>query len=107
MPGTEAPQYLVGYGRLRKVDVHQVLLGRLDAFTDRLRDFLRLARAKANHAGSGIPDHHQRREGHVLAALDYFGDTIDGHHLILQVVLPGVQFPLEYCHALVRSFQKP
>ena len=54
-----------------KIYVHPILFGRLDSLTDRLRDFLRFARAKAHHAGRGIADYHQRREGHVLAALDY------------------------------------
>ena len=83
-----------------QVDLEQVLLGRLDALADRLRNFLGLARTVADHALAGIADDHQRGERHVLAALDHLGDAIDRDHLVLQVEPVRVELFLHHCHML-------
>ena len=63
----------------------QVLLGGFNALADGLRHFLGLAAAIADNALVGIADDDKRREGHILAALDYLGHAIDGDNLIFQV----------------------
>src|SRR6185503_7709948 len=65
-------------------DANQVLLRRLDAFLDRQRHFARLAGAEA-HVPTLVAYDNERGERKVLAALNYFGDAIDGDHLVFQV----------------------
>src|SRR5205814_7925960 len=76
------------------------LLGRFDSLADRLGNFLGLARTIADHARGGIAYHNQRGKRHVLAALDHLGYAIDGHYLVLQVVLVGIEFLFQHRHFL-------
>ncbi len=98
LPGAETAQHQMRNRGLGQVDPDQVLLGRLDPLANGLGNFLGLARTVAHHARSGVAHHHQRGKRHVLAALDHLGHAIDGHHLILQVVLVGIEFLLQYRH---------
>src|SRR5207245_419711 len=72
-----------------------------NTLADGLRHFFRFAAAEPDHARRRISDHHQRRERQILAALHYLGDAVDGHYLVLQLVLIRVEFSLYYRHSFL------
>src|SRR6185437_2749673 len=69
---------------LNQRHANQILLGRLDAFLDRQRNFARFARPESDVAGF-IADHDQRRKRKVLTTLHDLGDAVDRNDLILQI----------------------
>ena len=81
---------------LCEVHTKQVLLGRLNPLTDGLRHFLRFAGSIPDDCGRRISDHNQRGERKILSALYDLGDTVDGDHLVFQLVRPRVEF-LDHC----------
>src|SRR5438105_3526460 len=89
---TEAAEHGVRNGSLGEVYANQVLLGRLDALADGLRNFFGFAGTVAHHRRGRSDDHDQRRERHVLAALDDLGHAIDGHYLVFQLEVADVEF---------------
>ena len=97
LAGAEVAQHLVRNRGLGQVDLEAGSSWRLDALADRLRNFLRLAGAVADHAFSRVADDDERGEGHVLAALDDLGDAVDRDDLVLEVEAVRVDFFL-HCH---------
>src|SRR5204863_287527 len=84
--GAVDAERLVGDGGALGRNLDEILLRDLHALADRDRHFLRLARAVA-HAAIAVADHHQRREGEVLAALHHLGDAVDVNHLFEEFAL--------------------
>src|SRR5882757_8182663 len=83
---------LVRNRALGEVALVQVLLGGLDPLADGLGNFFRLAGAVADYAFAGVTDDDECGEGHVLAALDDFGDTVDRNDLVLEVEAVRIDF---------------
>ncbi len=67
-----------------EVELDQIFLGLLDALLDGHGHFARLAHAETSVAVA-IANDNQRRKAEILAALDDFGDAVDGDDVILQV----------------------
>ena len=80
-PAPKWPSDVVRNGRPVHRDRDQVLLRDLDPLADRRRHLLRLAGAVADRP-CAVADHHQRREGEVLAALDDLGHAVDVDDLL-------------------------
>ncbi len=84
-----ASQNLVRNRRALQVQLDQILFCLLDTLLDGHGHFARLAHAESRMAVA-VADDYQRGETQILAALDDFGDAVDGDHVVLQ--LRGIHF---------------
>src|SRR5437667_5223258 len=84
LAGAVTTEHGMRYRSAGDVHLHQVLLGRLDALADRHGHFPGFPGAIAD-VPACVPHHDQGRKAHVLAALHDLGDTVDRHHLVLQL----------------------
>ena len=77
-------EHLMRNAAALEVQFDQTFLGLLDGFFDGHGHFASLAHAESRVAMM-VADDHERGETQVFAALDDFGDAVDGDHVILQV----------------------
>src|SRR5579864_4036823 len=98
----EVAEHGMGNRRAPHRHPHQGLLRRLNRLLDRRRHFLRLADAEADHAAA-VPDHDERAEAQILAALDDLRDTADVDDRVLQLELSGVDSLTHMRHIIPRG----
>src|SRR5262249_36494835 len=82
--GTVAANDLMRNRGALEVQLDQILFRLLDALLDGHRHFARLAHAETSVA-MAVADNNERGEAEVLAALDDFGDAVDGYDVVLQL----------------------
>ena len=92
LSGTVKANDLMRNGGALQVEANQVLFGLFNGLANRHGDFPRLAHAEAGMAAL-ITDDDQCGETQILAALDHFGDPLDGNHLILQIICADLHRP--------------
>ena len=84
LPRAVRAEHLMRNRGALKVQLHHVFLGLFDGLANGHGNFARLAHAESGVAAL-IADHHQRGEAQIFAALDDFGDAMDGDDLIFQI----------------------
>src|SRR2546422_6798388 len=83
---------------------NETLLGRFNRLLNSDRNFASFAGTKSDVAGL-VANHYQSSERQILAALDHFGNAVNGNNLIFQIqsLRRNTMFGLSHCSTSIAS----